>query len=314
MRSTFASAASVVSLAALASAQLDKPVIDPEFPEGALDQGLLDNLPTPEYELKFWDNGFIPADCKSLAEGAEYNAADVETFEILYADCPNDPWVFCRHKDAPNSEDQIAELFGKMPVRMRSFVRHMFFTPLQNSAGSSGDNVQMNGDLPITVYVHETAHSLDGHAFDEPMSPSQLWLDAFNADSAVTDSYGQSSQGENFAQQTVVALFDTVVPDGISTIQPSWESIQNQFHAIIDNIGDVINPDGECKERLENSEPVEVSSSARLRPSQSAKPSVALSSGVSKIKAIPMGETIEMTSFDKAGKPQGRKTVNLRKY
>ncbi|KAL6849642.1 hypothetical protein ACO1O0_009185 [Amphichorda felina] len=314
MRSTsILSAASVASLASLASAQLDKPVIDPQFPEGALDEGLLDYLETPDFEWSSWDEGWIPEDCKSIVEGAGFSAEDIITFEITYSDCPNDPWVFCRHQDSDQDEDEIAELWGKLPVRMRGYVRHMVFLPGENSAGSSGDNVQMNGDLPITVYVHETAHSLDGHAFSEPFSPSQTWLDAYNADSAVTDSYGQTNQGENFAQQTVIALYDTIVEGGVSEIQPSWEAISHQFHAIIDNIGDVIVPDGECAERLENSAPVETSPSARKRPSQSTKPDVSLSKHIAKISPIPMGDAMQLTTFDHAGKALGRRTISLRK-
>ncbi|KAM3557509.1 hypothetical protein MY1884_004496 [Beauveria asiatica] len=45
----------------------------------------------------------------------------------------------------------------------------------------------MNGDCEITVFIHETGHSLDSHALNP------------QARHAVTDDHGQTSQQENFA-------------------------------------------------------------------------------------------------------------------
>lgn len=309
-------AASAVSLASIASGALDKPVIDPEFPDGGLDslaQGLTDNLASVEGgSWKAWDAGWIPKDCKSIAEDAEFAATDIIPFDISYPDCPDDPWVFCRHKDSPMSEDTIVDIWGKVPVRMRSFVRHMVFLPGDASAGSSGDNVQMNGDLGITVFIHENAHSLDPHAFDpelgDPFSDGQTWLDAYDADSAVPDSYAQSSQQENFAQQAVVAIFDNVVPDGLGTVQPNWQAIFNQYDTLRTNIGDTIVPGGECANRLENSESVSMDDSARSSLNIASKPDRSLSKNVTAIEPITMGK-IQLTKF---GKAKGSNSAKLR--
>lgn len=315
MRSVaLSAAASAASLASLASAQLDKPVIDPEFPSGGLDQGLNDHLRAPGSSWDAWEEGWIPEDCKNMIEGTEFSVQDITPFNIHYDDC-EDPWVFCRHKDSPLSEDYIVDAFGKMPVRFRSFVRHMLFVPGTESAGSSGDNVRMNGDLPITVFIHETAHSFDGHHglpdIEGGFSASQAWLDAYNADSAVTDDYGQTSQAENFAQQTVVALFDSNVPDGVASIQPSWQSIENQFRLIQDRAADILRPDGTCTSRLENSAPVEKGGSARLRPSASTKPDVSLKGKIKVIEPVPMGADMEMAQYDASGKVVGTKVVKI---
>lgn len=315
MYSKIISVASAVSMASLASAALDKPVIEPEFPDGGLDslsQGLNDNLSPPGNTWKVWDEGWIPEDCKSMIEGTDFSVFDVIPFDINYDDC-GDAWVMCRHKDSPLTEQDIVDTFGKIPVRFRSFVRHMLFLPGNAGAGSTGDNVVMNGDLGITVFIHETAHSVDGHGFPDigGFSESQIWIDAYDADSAVPDSYAQSSQAENFAQQSVVAIYDKVVPDGIGTIQPNFAAIQNQYSAIQTHGEDLIRPDGECASRLENSEPVEMGASAKMRPTTS-KPDVSLRKTTKVIKPVPMGD-FEIHEFDAQGNVKGTKVHKLRK-
>jgi hypothetical protein len=313
-KSTLALAASVVSLA---SAALDKPVINPPFPGGGLDslgQGLLENL-KPTYSTNDdWGAGYIPKDCKTIADGNGFSPFDITPFNIHYEDC-GDVWIFCRHKDSPLSKIDMIDIFGRLPVHMRQFIRHIIALPGTKSAGSSGDNIQMNGDIGITVYVHEIGHSLDSHAFDPsygaPFSNSKVWIDNYNKDSAVTDSYAQVSQQENFAQETVVSLYDKVVPGGIGTIQPNWQAIFHQYATLQGYIGDVIIPGGRCTHRLANSEPVLKGNSAKFRLARESKPDVSLSSDVIEIKPIPMGETIELTEYDDAGKVAGSKVVNI---
>lgn len=312
MYSGTSSVALAASLVALASAQLDKPVIEPNFPNGGLDslgQGLLDNLTPTQSTFEDWEAGLIAQDCKTIAEGSGFSAADITTFNILYTDCP-DPWVFCRHKDADLSEIDMIDIFGRLPVGMRSFNRHIIALPGTASAGSNGDNVQMNGPVGITVFVHENAHSLDSQALDpSPFSNGQTWLDAYNADSAVTDSYGQTSQQENFAQMTVVALYDKVVPGGVGTIQPNAQAISNQYTTAQNSLGDVITPGGTCTNRLVNSPAVPISNSAKINTASA--PTVALSENVTEIKAIPMSPVMKLTHFDSAGKATGSSTVKL---
>lgn len=104
----------------------------------------------------------------------------------------------------------------------------MIFLPGSKLAGNSGNNIQFNGDIGITVFAHEIRHSINSHAYGtSPFSNGDIWLNNYNQDSAVTDSYSQTSQQENFTQQTVVALFDKVVPGGVGTIQSNWQAI---FH------------------------------------------------------------------------------------
>ncbi|ATY62579.1 catalytic domain [Cordyceps militaris] len=286
---TFAAAA----LLSVASATLDKPVIKPPFPNGGLGSlgpDLMSSLKVAAHTADDWGKDYLPRDCKNLAKGAGFSPLDVSAFNIRYSDCPKQPWVFCRHKDAPLSKRDLAELFGRLPVRMRQFVRHIIALPGQRSAGSAGDNIQMNGDCEITVFIHETGHSLDSHAFDPvygvPFSNGKAWLDAYGRDSAVTDDYGRTSQQENFAQEMVVSVYDRNVKGGIGKIQPNAQAIRNAYTTLEKYIGDIIIPGGKCTHRLENSPAVPKADSARTRLVARTEP---VGEGLTRIEAIPMG-------------------------
>ncbi|RFU73335.1 hypothetical protein TARUN_8917 [Trichoderma arundinaceum] len=309
-----ASKLSLLSVLPLVFANLNKPVIQPNFPGNglaSLGQGILDHLAPTQSTWDDWGAGWIPQDCKSLAQGAGLSPNDIIPFNIHYADCAQ-TWTFCRHKNSPLSEVNIIDLFGRLPVRMRQFVRHLVFIPGNKSAGSNGDNVLMVGPVDITVFAHEIGHSLDSHAFDPsygvPFSTGNVWVSNYNLDSAVPDPYAQSSQQENFAQHTVISIYDKAVPGGIGTIQPNWQAIFHQYATLEGYIGDIIIPGGTCTHRLTDSPPVTMASKRRaLGP----KPKVALSPEVEEIEAIPMKNTITMTSFDEAGKPNGSYVINL---
>lgn len=312
-----ASKISFLSLLPLALAKLDKPIIQPNFPGGglaSLGQGLLNNLSPTQSTSDNWGAGWIPADCKSLVQGAGLSPFDVTPFNIHYTDC-SQTWTFCRHKDSPLSQTDIIDLFGRVPVRMRDFIRHYVFIPGATSAGSSGDNTLMVGNVDITVFLHEIGHSLDSHAFDPsygaPFSNSNIWISNYNLDSAVTDSYAQTSQQENFAQETVVSVYDKVVPGGIGTIQPNWQAIFHQYATLQGYIGDTIIPGGTCVNRLTDSQPVTMGNSAKLRRGLGPKPTVSLSPDVKEIKPIPMSDSITMTTFDEFGKANGTYVIHL---
>ncbi|GFP60346.1 conidiation-specific protein 13 [Trichoderma asperellum] len=312
-----ASKISFLFLLPLALAKLDKPIIQPNFPGGglaSLGQGLLNNLSPTQSTSDNWGAGWIPADCKSLVQGAGLSPFDVTPFNIHYTDC-SQTWTFCRHKDSPLSQTDIIDLFGRVPVRMRDFIRHYVFIPGATSAGSSGDNTLMVGNVDITVFLHEIGHSLDSHAFDPsygaPFSNSNIWISNYNLDSAVTDSYAQTSQQENFAQETVVSVYDKVVPGGIGTIQPNWQAIFHQYATLQGYIGDTIIPGGTCVNRLTDSQPVTMGNSAKLRRGLGPKPTVSLSPDVKEIKPIPMSDSITMTTFDEFGKANGTYVIHL---
>ncbi|OAR01581.1 hypothetical protein LLEC1_00869 [Akanthomyces lecanii] len=301
----------------LASAGLNKPIINPQFPNnglGSLGPGLMQHLRPAKRTWDKWGPGWIPEDCKNLAKSNNLSPFDITPFNIHYEDCP-DSWVFCRHKDSPLSETDMMDLFGRMPVKMRSYIRHIIALPGSRSAGSAGDNIQMNGDCEITVFVHETGHSLDSHAFDPkygaPFSNSRVWLDNYGQDSAVCDGYAQSSQQENLAQETVVGLFDKVVPGGVGTVQPNWKAIFHQYATVQGYLGDQILPGGTCSHRLANSRPVPMGDSKKSRRGLGPEPDVSLSSHVTEIEPIAMGDAIVLTQYNDAGEAIGKREVAL---
>jgi hypothetical protein len=65
-------------------AQLSKPPLQPNLDN--LNQGLLDNLHAPEYTLSQWPAGWIAQDCATMTSGAKLNPADVQTYNVQYAD------------------------------------------------------------------------------------------------------------------------------------------------------------------------------------------------------------------------------------
>lgn len=296
MHSSTVTSLATAALLSVASARLDKPVIKPPFPDGGLGSlgpDLMSSLKVASHTTDDWDDSMLPKDCKNLAQGAGFSPFDVSAFNIHFDDCKTQPWVFCRHKDSPLSKQDMTELFGRMPVRMRQFIRHIIALPGQRSAGSAGDNIQMNGDCEITVFIHETGHSLDSHAFDPkygaPFSNGQAWTDAYNKDSAVTDDYAQSSQQENFAQETVVSVYDKNVPGGIEKIQPNAQAIHNAYTTLESYIGDIIIPGGECTHRLENSPAVPKGNSARTKLVAKSEP---VGEGLVRIEPIAMGPMV----------------------
>lgn len=49
---------------------------------------------------------------------------DMQVFNVTYTDC-DEPWVFCRHREPPNSQLDLVRQFGRLPVKMRNYVRHV---------------------------------------------------------------------------------------------------------------------------------------------------------------------------------------------
>ena len=162
----------------------------------------------------------------------------------------------------------MIDLFGKVPVHMRQWVRHMIALPDPNGghAYNSNGNIAMFNiiDGDVTVFIHETGHSLDllGAYTDKPLSSSNYWLTQYADDSNVPDPYAQSNQVENVAQNTVVATFNENVPGGFDTVEKNGGAIFHQYatlqtEADAADPGNILKPGGKCTRRLENSTPVQ---------------------------------------------------------
>ena len=158
-------------------------------------------------------------------------------------------------------------MFGKVPVHMRQWVRHMILLPdKQGWAYNQAGNIAMFDSvekMAQSVFIHETGHSLDllGAYSEHPLSSSQLWLDQYNLDSNVPDGYAQTNQVENVAQNTVVATFDENVKGGFCSVEKNCKGNEHQRDTLKSEAdkaapGNILQPGGQCTHRLENSNPV----------------------------------------------------------
>ena len=57
---------------------------------------------------------------------------------------------------------------------------------------------------------------------------------------------------KNVAQETVISLFDKVVPGGLGTIEPNSNGIFHQYATLQANLGQTLLPGGTCSGRLAN--------------------------------------------------------------
>jgi hypothetical protein len=150
----------------------------------------------------------------------------------------------------------MIDYFSRVPVRMRGIVRQLITMPGVVSAFGQNNNIVLFGDYRMDMLIHEVGHCLDAE-LGRPTSPSTVfsttkpWLDAYTLDTVISDSYAQTSQQENLAQQTVIALFDVVVKGGLRTVQPSWTGLRHMFNTLQAFSGDILYPYGVCAGRLE---------------------------------------------------------------
>ncbi|KAL8920870.1 MAG: hypothetical protein Q9208_006042 [Pyrenodesmia sp. 3 TL-2023] len=306
-------------LAALAQAQgdptakLDKPPIVDNL--DYLQEGLLKNFPSTTANTDPWSPGWIPKDCKDIVKEAKLDPADITTYNVKYDDC-NTAWVLCYHKDNPAPFQNVVETFGRVPVGARQFVRHVIALPDNTGHAFNADgNLAMfdiDADI-LTVYLHETGHSLDlQDAFNGgQLSSSKKWWDEYNQDPNIPDPYAGSNAIEDVAQNIVIAAYDTVVPGGYAAIEPRAGDIFRQYATVIawqHEAGDLLVPRGEqCRHRLENSETVPVDGGrSRLRRGVRAredKPDTSLGEGIEVIprKKFNTGQSCSRT-YGKADK------------
>lgn len=115
---------SILALAALAAAGPDKPAMNPGLNRNGLKQGLLDNLHPMHSTWEYWEKGWLPQSCRDIAKDHGLNPADFTVFNVHYDDC-SAAWTFCRHKDSGADEISMIDIFGRMPVTMRGFIRYV---------------------------------------------------------------------------------------------------------------------------------------------------------------------------------------------
>ncbi|KAK2592709.1 hypothetical protein QQS21_009584 [Conoideocrella luteorostrata] len=240
-----------------------KPEMSPVFPRDLLEANLLINLPATNSTWDYWGQGWIPQGCWDIATSHGLDPNDFTVLNVHYKDCP-EIWTFCRHKDSSTSEVQMMDIFGRMPVHMRSYIRHLVATPALNDGAaaftySSGDCV-VESVPGLSTMIHETSHSLDWHAmpqYSQPFSDTNVWQENYNQDSNTPTDYGRTNWMEDFAETGMVAVYDKVVPGGFGSIAANWNQILHQYATLQGYLGDTIIPGGSCTKRFANSAPVQ---------------------------------------------------------
>ena len=105
------------------AASPSKPEISPAIPRGTMETDLRNNLHPTQSTWDYWGSGWIPQGCKDLANQYKLNPSDFTIFNVHYTDC-GEAWVMCRHKNAGASEIDMIDIFGRLPVHMRSYIRY----------------------------------------------------------------------------------------------------------------------------------------------------------------------------------------------
>ncbi|KAL5342258.1 hypothetical protein BJX70DRAFT_395228 [Aspergillus crustosus] len=253
-------------LAAVTAQDLDKPALTDDL--DYLLAGNEANLPSSSHTISSWTSGTLPSDCKILAENEDKALSEIEVFDVQYEDCSKS-WVFCRHKDAESSIETAAETFGKVPVGIRDWTKHVILFPGRDDGlGAYNDrngNIVFFGERNLNVYIHEAAHSLDVLKGFNGVETNQnpTYLSAYAVDSHVPDNYAASTHLENTAQNTVIGVYDLNVPGGFPGIQPEYYKIVHQHSAIKQIYGDALKSGGKCGSRLGDSETVNLKSRKR---------------------------------------------------
>ncbi|KAL8849702.1 MAG: hypothetical protein Q9221_005312 [Calogaya cf. arnoldii] len=300
--------------------KIDKPFLHENL--DFLKDDLKKYMPTVRHDVgPPWSEDWIPQWCldESKSKDDGFNPADIRTYDIHYDDCET-AWVVCVHKDSKMSIDTLADLWGRVPVGSRSYIRHVLSIPNEvGIATNGGDNMKLLniGDDGLQVLIHEIAHSLDAHAYAEPLSISGNWKEKTSRDSHVPDEYAQTSAAEDAAQSSVIATYDLVVPGGFKDAEPRWEKVRNQYETVQkvqkEQADNILVPGGRCQKRLANSEVVRVPTGKRMLKGRwapwrrSEKPDVSLAKGLEVIEPLDFdsgkcGENIESQAWGPARK------------
>ncbi|KAI8632745.1 hypothetical protein F5Y19DRAFT_471915 [Xylariaceae sp. FL1651] len=207
-------------------------------------------LKGPNFTINHWELGYIPLECKTRGEEEGFVAADFEVFNVTYTDC-DDPWIMCRHKSCTTD-----------PVAMADFQHEDVVAITRNASTMVPDSfwspVVLAGGMSHTIDLWA---GIPGIAPNELFSQSQTWKDQYNLGSATISGYGMESWVTDLAEAGIVALYDLVVPFGVTEIQPNWTQVHHQYATIETYFRDKLTPNSKpkCTLRLTNSDPVAVS-------------------------------------------------------
>ncbi|KAK6342256.1 hypothetical protein TWF730_001733 [Orbilia blumenaviensis] len=199
-------------------AQLPRPLIN--YPLGlspVFDEGFFAGTTAPPATILQWAPGKAPQACVNELAWNNCQSGHAVVYNVTYADCPT-PWIMCRCDNADLSIYQMTNFFGRMPVHLRSTVRHVMATHGEGCSAyaitgpEDGDIVMQGNCNTQSVWLHETGHQLDARGLGNGIgfSTSSTFINALWNDTCVADDYGNTALWEEFAQMTVVSQSHTI--------------------------------------------------------------------------------------------------------
>ena len=190
---------------------------------------LMQNLPRAHHQI----DHAPPAnstftDCINTTLEHGFHPEDIEFFEVKYDDCQH-KWKMCRHKNSKESQDGLAELFGRVPVRARQWIKWIASLPAEHgypycsaNAYTDAGGILLKGcnGTELEVVIHETSHILDVKAYKtKNIAKSAEWNSTYMLDQGVPDRYSQTNMVEDFAQVSVIAVLNINHPQSSLLIQ-----------------------------------------------------------------------------------------------
>ncbi|EJD53722.1 hypothetical protein AURDEDRAFT_110488 [Auricularia subglabra TFB-10046 SS5] len=258
-------AAVLLASNAAVNAALNKPVLFNDGLSPHVDSSFWANLQPTQSTWSVWAAGSLPQSCRDNARSNNVNPADFEVFSVQYTDCGN-PWAFCRHRSAPLSQIDMIDLFGRLPVHERQWVRHVIAVPGGGSAYMSNADVVFQGPVGTpSVFQHEVGHAVDFYKNSARSSGTSTFLNAISADTCVPDAYSNSNEVEDYTQVGVLALYDIVNPGGLNGIGANWQCLARQKSALDGFQRSDMIPGGSCVRRWADSATVPTNSFSRVR-------------------------------------------------
>ncbi len=88
----------------------------------------------------------------------------------------------------------MIDIFGRLPVHERQYIRHVVAIPGLNSAYMSNGNVVFKGSVGApSVFQHEVGHAVDFYKNGFQTSDRWEFWDALRQDTCVPDNYANTS-------------------------------------------------------------------------------------------------------------------------
>ncbi|KAI1851136.1 hypothetical protein JX265_013254 [Neoarthrinium moseri] len=242
---------SVLYSLALAADSPNKTTVSPPFNYTRIDADLR-FLPPPDstFLRREWISGIMPQACRDFAILKNLTLGDFSVYEFVFADCAR-PWVMCQHKESSVKINDLAYTISTTPVLMRQRVRHyMAVGNTHDGAAATWSKGDIAFRLDFTqpsIVLHETSHGMDHLAlndFGSPFSATDAWRKNIAADAAVVSDYSNVNWKENFAESTVIAIYDRAMKmsggGGVEAIQGSWRQVYHAYTVVQAFLGDQI--------------------------------------------------------------------------